>query len=160
MDQTLVEWLEANDIKYVHHSHKAVYTVAEAKEVTGHIPGLHCKNLFLTYSKDHLFYLVTLPAFKSVKILEISKKLSLKKLSFAKPEDLKRLLQLEPGSVSPLGLLNDNDNTVTYVIDREVWDAPLVTFHPNVNTATLEITNEYFHKFVELSKNKFVVLDF
>ncbi len=159
LENKLRLWLDSNAINYVYHSHEAVFTVDQAKLVTGHIPGLHCKNLFLVYSKDHLFYLVTLPALKSIKILELSKKLSLKKLSFAKPEDLMKILNLEPGSVSPLGLLNDTENKVTYIIDREVWDSSSVCFHPNVNTATLEISKVDFHHLVELTGNKFIILD-
>ena len=157
MEESLYNWLKINEIDYLLHTHKPVFTVAEAKEFTGHIPGLHCKNLFLVHSKDHTFFLVTLPAIKQVKILEISKILSLKKLSFAKADDLLKILGLEPGSVSPLGLLNDTQNSVTYLIDKDVWDADKVCFHPNINSETLEINKNDFHKLIEKTGNNFLI---
>lgn len=159
MDQSLSEWLKKNSINYILHSHDPVYTVSEAKEKTGTIPGLHCKNLFLKYSKTKDYFLVTLPAEKAIVLLELSKKLDVKKLSFAKPEELAQILQLEPGSVSPLGLLNDHDNKVTYIIDAEVWNAPLVCFHPNINTETLELTQSAFQKLITICGNKYSVLE-
>ena len=160
MEKKLLEWLTENKISYKLHCHKAVYTVDEAKVYTGNISGMHCKNLFLKYSKTGTFYLVTLPAFKSIKILDLSKRIGLKKLSFAKPEDLKNILGLEPGSVSPLGMLNDMHNAVTYVIDKEVWEADIMCFHPNVNTETLEIPKGDFHRAINALGNKFTIMEF
>lgn len=158
MDATLSTWLKSNDIHYVLHEHKAVFTVAEAKSVTSHIPGLHCKNLFLKYSKDNLYFLVSLPAEKPIKLLELSKLLGVKKLSFAKESVLKEILGLEAGSVSPLGLLNDNENIVQYIVDKEVWNADLVCFHPNINTETLELKQDQFHKIIKLMGNHFEII--
>lgn len=160
MDEKLFNWLSEKKIHYTLHSHKAVYTVAEAKEHSGNIPGMHCKNLFLYSSKGKLYFLVTLPATKSINLLELSKRLELKKLSFAKEQDLYDLLHLEPGSVSPLGLVNDINNVVTYVLDREVWEADVVNFHPNINTETLELPKEDFQLIIESLGNKYILMNF
>lgn len=160
MDEKLSNWLFERNIKYTLHTHKAVYTVAEAKEHSGTIPGMHCKNLFLYSSKGKLYYLVTLPAEKAINLLDLSKNLSLKKLSFAKQEDLFTILHLEPGAVSPLGLINDTSSVVTYLIDNEVWEAPIVNFHPNINTETLEILKEDFHRIVESIGNRYQLMKF
>ena len=160
MEEKLLEWLTEHKIRYTCHTHKAVYTVDEAKVYTGHIPGMHCKNLFLKYSKNFSYYLVTLPATKSIKILDLSKRLGLKKLSFAKPEDLMDMLGLEPGSVSPLGMINDIENMVVYIIDKEVWEADIVCFHPNVNIETLEIPQVDFHKAIHALGNKYTIMEF
>ena len=159
MDKKLSEWLERHSINYILHFHDAVYTVSEAKEKTGTIPGLHCKNLFLKNSKMKIYFLVTLPAEKIISLLELSQKLDVKKLSFAKPEELVQILQLEPGSVSPLGLVNDHENKVNYIIDAEVWNANLVCFHPNINTETLELHQADFQKLINVCGNKYTVLD-
>ena len=160
IDLNLLKWLEEKKIKYIRYSHPAVYTVEQAKEYTSHIPGMHCKNLFLYCSKPRLYFLVTLPAEKAINLLGLSKELSLKKLSFCKKEDLQELLHLEPGSVSPLGLINDLANRVTYIIDKNVWDAERVCFHPNINTETLEILQKDFHAIIKNLGNKYELMEF
>ena len=105
---------------------RIVFTVEEARLHCYHIPGLHCKNLFLKDSIVKRFYLITLPATKKVEIKLLRKIVGAKKLSFAKPEELKRILNLDPGSVSPFGLINDDLNQVHYYIDKEVWNAEKV----------------------------------
>lgn len=159
MNNSLLTWLKSNEIHFILHTHDAVYTVAQAKSLTSHIPGLHCKNLFLKYSKGNRYFLVTLPAHKEIKLLELSKLLGVKKLSFAKESALMEILQLEPGSVSPLGLINDKNNLVSFIVDKKVWDSELVCFHPNINTETLELSKENFHKIISLTGNNFSIID-
>ena len=60
---------------------------------------------------------------------------------------------LTPGSVSPFGLINDKDHKVKIVIDKEIWDSDFVSFHPNVNTETLELSGMDFHKYIESLDN-------
>ena len=72
---------------------------------------------------------------------------------------LKELLGLTPGAVSSFGLINDTDNRVKVLVDREVWEAGIVSFHPNRNTASLELTGEMFRKFLEGRKNIRKVID-
>ncbi len=159
MDKTLFDYLQKNEIHYILHNHDAVFTVQEAKEKSGSIPGLHCKNLFLKNSKTKTYFLVSLPATKNILLLDLSKKLQMKKLSFASPDELAEILYLKPGSVSPFGLVNDNENKVIFIIDNEVWSAKKVCFHPNVNTETLEIDKTDFQKFVKTCGNTFEILD-
>jgi Ala-tRNA(Pro) deacylase len=160
LDIDLEEWLNQNQIEYIIHKHPAVYTVEEAQIHCGHIPGLHCKNLFLTDPKKKKFYLLTLPAQKKMKINEIRQNIGAKKLSFAKPDQLKIYLGLDPGAVSPFGLVNDKENITTYFVDKQVWDADHVCFHPNVNTATLELVKEAFQKAIKATNNIFFIKDF
>ena len=82
-------------------------------------------------------------------------------MSFASPQRLARYLELEPGSVSVLGIVNDRENHVRVYIDREILDDEFVNFHPNVNTLTLTIPAEGFRKFLESQGNKinFIEID-
>ena len=90
-----------------------------------------------------------LPATKKLNFKNIAKLINAKKVSFANPETLQVLLGLDVGSVSPFGLLNDQDKEITLILDQEVKEAEILSFHPNVNTSTLELTNEMFLKFLK-----------
>jgi Ala-tRNA(Pro) deacylase len=155
MDQLLENWLADHSIEYVLHRHPYVYTVEEARLHCSHIPGLHCKNLFLKDSVAKKFYLITLPATKKVEIKLLRKIIGAKKLSFAKADELKRILNLDPGSVSPFGLVNDKLNKVIYCIDKEVWKAEKVCFHPNTNDETLELNKIDFQTAIIGMTNKY-----
>src|SRR3989344_1257638 len=97
------DYLAKHNIAYIEHHHPAVFSVHEAKEHCEHIPGLHCKNLFLRDKNQH-YYLVVMNAFKQVNIRALEENLNTKKLGFASEERLLELLGVTPGSVSPLGL--------------------------------------------------------
>lgn len=144
MDKNLESYLSNLGIKYKIHPHKAVFTVEESKSLKQKIPGVHTKNLFLKDDKGR-FYLVATSADKRLDIKSLRKKLHAEKLHFGSPEELKENLNLAPGSVSIFGMIYAKK--VKLLLDKEVWDAEIVGFHPNVNTATLELTHENFEKF-------------
>lgn len=81
------------------------------------------------------------------------------KISFGNPERLREKLDLYPGAVSPFGLLNDKNAEVKVYIDREMYDTPLVNFHPNSNTASVELTQEMFHKFLATLPHKIEIIE-
>ena len=152
MKEHLREYLEKNKINYVLHKHKAVFTVAESgkDENIMKIPGMHCKTLFL---KDDLerFYLVGLPAYKRMDIKKVEKYFGLKKLRFGSKEELDKI-KLEPGSVSIFGAIYSSE--VILIIDKDVWDADIVGFHPNVNTETLEVKHEDLERYYNSLDNE------
>ncbi|MBT4604419.1 prolyl-tRNA synthetase associated domain-containing protein [archaeon] len=158
MDQNVQDFLDEHELKYKLHQHPAVFTCAEADIHCKGIPGTACKNLFLKSRKGNNFFLVILPANKKARLDELSKILEAKKLKFANENELKDSLGLLPGSVSILGLLNDSEKKVNLVIDKELWDAKIVGFHPNINTATLEFAQEEFHKLVKILRDGFKIL--
>ena len=162
METYVEDYLEENGIKYVLHEHVAVHTVAESRIHCKDIPGLHCKNLFVKDKKTDTFFLIVMPAEKRLQIHQLAKYLGLKKLCFASEEHLWKILKLKAGSVSPLGIINDKEQITKVIVDREVWDADRVSFHPNINTETLEIDKENFHNFIKGMKNKveIITLDF
>jgi len=144
MEQTLKTYLVNHNVNYIEHKHLAVFTVEESKKLKQSIPGLHCKCLFLKDTSGK-FYLVALPAQKRLNTKLLRKNLNVKKLNFGSTEELKEHLNLSPGSVSIFGLINTNQ--VTLILDKEVWDAEISGFHPNINTATLEISHKSLERF-------------
>lgn len=152
------EYLQDNQIKYVLHEHPAVYTCEEAEKHCGDIPGLACKNLLLKDKKGRRYFLIVLPAEKRADLKGIGKTVGESKVSFASPEALKEKLGLEPGAVSPFGLLNDKNHEVEVYVDEKVYNADIVSFHPNRNTASLELTGEMFRKFLQAIENKVHVI--
>lgn len=145
-------WLNANALSYVAHEHPPVFTCDEL--ATYSIPGLSCKNLFLRDQKKRRYFLVVLPAARQTDLSHIGEVVGERKLSFASPEALMEILGVTPGSVSPFGLLNDSASSVELFIHQEVANAAVVHFHPNRNTASLELTGEVFRKFLTLLRQK------
>ena len=129
--------LDQAGIAYELYEHEAVFTVEQAHAAG--IPHLELgtKNLFLRDDKHRAYYLVSLPDEKDVSLREIQECLGSRRLSFASEKDLGVMLGLVPGSVTPLGALNDTEGRVEVVIDRELVDAGRVTVHPCDNTATV-----------------------
>ncbi len=152
------DFLKSHDIKYVLHEHPAVYTCEEAEKYCKNVPGLACKNLLLTDKKGRRYFLVVLPAAKRTDLKKFSEIVGESKVTFASPEALQEKLGLEAGAVSPFGLLNDKNKEVEVYVDKDVYDANVVSFHPNRNTASLELSGEMFHKFLETIENKTKIL--
>lgn len=126
---------------YAVEEHQAVFTVEESSALHDRLPGVHSKNLFLKDSEGR-FWLVTVPAEIRVDLKALPAAMGSKRLSFAKAEDLLRLLALTPGSVTPLGVINDGHAMVTVVLDHAIADAMTVWVHPLRNTASLGIAGE------------------
>ena len=147
MDKKLEKYMKTHDVEYNEYKHDAVFTVEESKKLKKDLPGLHCKTLFLKDNKGN-FYLVGLPANKRLDIKNLRKHLGVKKVRFGTPEELKKEINLVPGSVSIFGMVNVKGN-VLLVLDKEVWDAKEIGFHPNINTSTLVLKHEDLKKFYD-----------
>lgn len=152
------DYLNQHEIEFVHHDHPAVMNCAEAEKFCGDIPGIAGKNLFLKSKKGGRLFLVILPASKKMNLKKFEEIVG-KKVSFGSAELMNEKLRLTPGSVSPFGLINDENGEVELFIDRDIYDADIVSFHPNVNTATLEIRREMFLKFLKTLKQKQEVIE-
>lgn len=157
---TIVEdFLKSKKIEYVLHEHPAVYTCEDVEKRCGNVPGLACKNLLLRDKKGRRYFLVILPATKRTDLKKFAGIVGEDKMSFASPEALMDKLGLEPGAVSPFGLLNDKKNEVEVYVDSEVYNADVVSFLPNRNTASLELSGEMFRKFLQSIENFNKVID-
>ena len=156
--QEVLNYLTTHDIPYVLHTHPAVYNMQDAAAHYQNINGLPVKNLFLKDKKSGAYYLCILPGAKKLDFKKIESLLGSKAITFASAENLKNVMGLEPGSVSIFGVLNDPEGRVGIILDAEVHDASIVTFHPNTNTATIEITHDDLMKFLGLVKHSVQVV--
>lgn len=147
--------LDELKIKYDVLEHQAVYTVEEAKQLEDMIEGLGCKNLFLTDKKENYFLLV-LEENKKANLKELAKLLNVSKLTFASEEALQEILGLEPGSVTPLSIINDKENKVLLIIDNDIVDKKILV-HPNTNTKTMSIEFKDIEKLIEHTNHKYIL---
>lgn len=147
--------LDELKIKYDILEHQAVYTVEEAKQLEDMIEGLGCKNLFLTDKKGNYFILV-LEENKKANLKELAKLLNVSKLTFASEEALQEILGLEPGSVTPLSIINDKENKVLLIIDNDIVDKKILV-HPNTNTKTMSIEFKDIEKLIEHTNHKYIL---
>ncbi len=157
-EQKVYEALEQLGIEYTRYEHPPVYTVEEAQKYWKDIEGAHAKNLFLRNNKGNKHFLVVLEQSKSADLKDLSAKLAAGKLSFASERRLNEHLGLETGAVSPFGIINDQKKAVTLVIDRTLNKKKSVNFHPNVNTATINLSYQDFEKFLKNSGNQVIYI--
>ena len=148
------EKLKTLKIKYDMAEHPAVYTVEEAKQKVPNIKGIGCKNLFLKTKKKE-YFLYTLPDDKQIDLKKLSEKLSVTRFHFASIENLEDILNITPGSVTPLAIINDIENKVTVVLDKELKNKKIL-IHPNRNTATISIFYEDLIKLIKSENHKIV----
>ena len=143
------EVLKNHSIVFEKYEHPAVFTTAEADILCKQIPGKQCKNLFLTNDKGTKHFLVTIAHDKRADLKQLGELLGQKGLRFASAERLQKYLGLTPGSVSPLGLINDTSHDVEFLIDSELLEQERIYCHPNINTATLGIKVEDFSRLLQ-----------
>jgi Ala-tRNA(Pro) deacylase len=159
-EKRVYDVLDELGISYIRHEHPPVYTVEEAEKQWTEIIGAHCKNLFLRNKKGNRHYLVILEASKVANLKSLNNLLGEDRLSFASENRLMKYLDLETGAVSAFGLINDKENHVKVVIDKDLKRAEAVNFHPNVNTATVGISFPDFEKFLAWCGNPIRYLPF
>lgn len=144
----VTEHLRALGLAFEHHQHPPIATAEEGGEHWAGIDAVHCKNLFLRNQKGNRHYLVILEHTKRADLRAVADQVGDGKLSFGSPERLMTHLGVTPGSVSPFGLINDRDHHVRVFLDRELRQAARISFHPNINTATLVLTFADFERFL------------
>lgn len=153
----LYDIFEQLNIDFQEIEHEPVFTVEQAQEMKNKIDGTGCKNLFLTDKKGK-YVLALLDENKRANIRQIEKIAHTSHLSFANSSKLKNILQLEQGSVTPLGVVNDKENQVLLVIDSDLKDKKLL-LHPNTNTKTVSMAYDDLIKFIEHEKHTFIFLE-
>lgn len=152
----LYDTLNKLNIKYKEIEHEPVFTIEQAQYIKENIDGIGCKNLFLTNKKGN-YYLIVLNENKKANIKEITKLLNESHLSFASVEELKEILNLDQGSVTPLGIINDKKNIVTLVIDNE-FNNKVLLVHPNINTKTISINYDDLIKYIEYENHNYITM--
>ncbi len=146
--------LDSCNIKYEITEHKAVFNMAQLEEVELPYPDNQAKNLFVRDKKRN-YYLITIKGDKRVNLKEFSQNHGLKALSFASYDALMQLLKLDPGSVTPFGLLNDIDKEVKLFIDED-FKGGLMGVHPNDNTATIWLRYEDLIRLIKEHGNEVI----
>ena len=151
--------LRALDIAFERFEHPAISTAEEGEVHWAGIDAVHCKNLFMRNQKGTHHYLVIHAATKRADLRRVSDQVGDGKLSFASPERLMKYLGVTPGSVSPFGLIHDTDQHVRVYLDRELKESGRISFHPNINTATLVLSFDDFARFLAASGHQVRYID-
>ena len=155
----LLDWMAANGVAQTTHDHPAVFRVEEGLELKAAMPGAHTKNLFLKDRKGRL-WLISARQDTVVDLKRAPRTIGSDKLSFGAEAVLYETLGVRGGSVTALGLINDPDRRVTFVLDKALWDADIVNFHPLTNTATTALDQAAFRRFLSLIGREPMVVDF
>jgi Ala-tRNA(Pro) deacylase len=155
----LLEWMTARGLAATTHDHAPVFRVEEGLELKAAMPGAHTKNLFLKDKKGAV-WLVSARQDTAVDLKRLPRAIGADRLSFGREELLWDLLGVRPGSVTALALINDPEARVTFVLDRALWDAEIVNFHPLTNAATTAMAQGEFRRFLEFLERQPIVVDF
>jgi len=156
--EALFERLAALGIETETVAHAPVFTVEESKALRGDLPGGHCKNLMFKDKKGALWLVVCLED-TQVDIKALEKLIGSARLSFAKPDLLQTVLGVDPGSVTPFGLINDTEALVTVVLDKTMLQSSVLNYHPLKNDATTRIRPVDLQKFIAACGHRAKIVD-
>lgn len=142
--------LDSLAIEYFRTDHEHADTMEECNKIDAVLDVVICKNLFLCNRQKTDFYLLMMPGNKPFKTKEISSQINSARLSFAPPDAMLEYLDIKPGAVSVMGLMNDKDNHVKLLVDEDVLKDEYVGCHPCVNTSSLKLkTEDVFGKYLK-----------
>ncbi|MBP5663800.1 MAG: prolyl-tRNA synthetase associated domain-containing protein [Bacteroidales bacterium] len=158
-DSRLYQLLDELHIPYEYIEHPPAPTIEIAKQYWAGHDAQHCKNLFFRNHKGNRHYLVILNCDQDMAIHDIEKQLHQGKLSFASEARMDKYLGVKPGSVTPFGLINDQEHHVTVFLDQTLQQAEKLSFHPCINTASLIIKREDLIKFIDYCGNQYIWME-
>ncbi len=142
--------LDSLGIEYERVDHSAAETMEVCLEIDKALGAMICKNLFLCNRQQTEFYLLMIPGDKVFKTKELSSQIGSARLSFANADHMQEFLDITPGSVSVLGLMNDTQNHVRLLVDEDILKDEYVGCHPCINTSSLKIkTEDVFEKLIK-----------
>ena len=146
-EERCYELLDRLHVDYYRVDHEHADTIADCQLVEELLGCSICKNLFLTNRQQTEFYLLLMPGEKPFKTRLLSRQIGSARLSFASPEHMETYLDITPGSVSVLGLMNDREGAVKLLVDRDLLREPNFGCHPCINTSSLRFaTGALFEK--------------
>ena len=150
------DFLDKLGVEYTRYEHEPLMTIAAAEELDKKIGLEICKNLFLSTRHSTEFYLLVMVGSKKFNTGKVSKQIGVPRMTFADDE---HILDIKPGSVSPLGLINDKNNNVKLLIDSDVVNMEKIAVHPCVNTATVVLkTKDLLEKIIPACGHDFTVV--
>lgn len=154
------DFLDTLGVPFDRIDHDPAMTMEDCVEVDKIFGATMCKNLFLCNRQKTRFYLLLIPGDKHFVTRELSGQLGVSRLSFADAEHMLRYLDITPGSVSVMGLLNDKENNVQLVIDRNVVKAEWFACHPCINTSSIRFSmKDFLEKIIPALKHEAVYVD-
>lgn len=152
--------LDSLGIEYFYTDHEEANTMEACNAIDEVLGVPMCKNLFLCNRQETEFYLLMMPGDKPFKTKDLSKQINSARLSFGKPEFMEEFLDIKPGAVSIMGLMNDTGKRVRLLIDKPVLESEYVGCHPCVNTSSLKIqTKDLLDKFLPATGHDVTVVD-
>lgn len=141
--------LDSLGIEYLRTDHEEANTMEACNEIDKILEVVICKNLFLCNRQQTDFYLLMMPGDKPFKTKDLSKQIGTARLSFANSEYMEKFLDIKPGAVSIMGLMNDSEKRVQLLIDRDILNDEYIGCHPCVSTSSLKIkTTDILEKFL------------
>lgn len=152
--------LDQLNIPYQRIDHDATATIEACHDIDKLLDIQICKNLFLCNTQKTCFYLLMMPGEKKFRTADLSKQIGSARLSFAGPEYMEEFLDITPGSVSILGLMNDTEHRVRLLIDADVInDHEYIGCHPCINTSSLKIkTCDILEKFLPYVDHEYTLV--
>lgn len=154
-DSNVYEVLKQLHIPFEYYEHPPVPTVKEAAIYWKNLDAVHCKNLFFRNHKGDKHFLVIFEYSHNIAIHDLEQRIKQGKLTFGSEQRLMKYLGLTPGSVSPFGLIHDTNKHIHLFLDEHFKKAEKISFHPNLNTASLVISYPDFIKYLCFQGNTF-----
>lgn len=152
--------LDKLEIPYKRLDHSPIPTIEACRDIDTLLEIHICKNLFLRNAKKTDFYLLLLPGDKKFRTAVLSKQIVSSRLSFAEPEFMAEFLDITPGSVSVLGLMNDKNHRVRLLVDKDVISHEFFGCHPCINTSSLKLkTDDILDKFIPAIGHEYTIVD-
>jgi len=159
-EMRVYDLLDSLHIPYERTDHQAAMTMEDCQEIDRILEIVICKNLFLCNRQHTHFYMLMMPGDKIFKTRDLSGQLGTSRLSFAEPEYMLEFLDITPGAVSVMGLMNDKENHVQLLIDRDILSGELMGCHPCVNTSSLRMkTKDILDRFLPAVGHAPIVVD-
>jgi Ala-tRNA(Pro) deacylase len=150
------DFLDRLNIEYERAEHEPAETMEACLAVDAALGTKMCKNLFLCNRQGTAFYMLLMPGDKPFRTKELSAQIGSARLSFATPENMEKYLDIHPGAVSVMGLMNDTEREVTLLIDEDLLRDDFIGCHPCVNTASLKIrTKDILEVFLPATKHSY-----
>lgn len=152
--------LDSLGIEYARIDHEPAMTMEACEEIDRTLaPAVICKNLFLVNSAGTQYYLLLIRGDKKFKTAEVSKQISESRLSFGSADKMEEYIDITPGSVSVMGLMNDKENKVKLLIDSDVVSQEYFGCHPCVNTSSMRIkTDDVINKFLKAVNHEYTIV--
>ena len=149
--------LDRLGVAYERVDHEAAMTMEVCQEIDEVLQATICKNLFLCNRQETAFYLLMMPDDKPFRTKDLSAQIGSARLSFAKPEYMEQFLDITPGSVSVMGLMNDKEKRVQLLIDEDVLNSEYVGCHPCINTSSIRLlTKDLVDKVIPAMEHAYI----